>query len=713
MMRTIQNSFNSGLLSPTILGRTDIDKYRNGLEICDNFIPQVQGGVKTRQGLEYIGAYPTGDDVRLIPFVFNSEQSYMLVFTHLKMRIIKDGGFVVYPPGHASAGQIVEIATPYILAQIPDVRFTQIFDTMYFAHPDVVRRKLQRSDHHVWTWSTVVAARPSAPTIASINYSAAPGTNTRMDSYAVTAFDPGVQAESTLSSSAAVIVDNVWPAGARVSISITPLASFSGVYRVYKKQDNTGLWGLIGETEQAIAPAFVDDNIRPSSIRPSLGPVINFVDVDNAPLAVGMYQQRLFLGGHNNGPQTVIASQTAQLDQFDENSPLLDTDALNFTLFSEMSERIMHFVGMDKLIVLTSESEKILSAGGNSPAITPTSVDVRTRSRHGTTAVRPLVIGNEVLFVAKSGRRVMNLFYSLEADGYDVDELMTLNPDLFEGKQITSWAYDEDDKIIWIIASGVLYSLTYDRRQQVWAWATHSSTSGVIPPKYMSVASIKTPTGADVYFALERTIGAGKVYTVEALRSENANPVAPRQVDSYIAKTINPASITVTGLTHLIGARVSGLFYTVAPGGDGTNFDNGTPFEDLLVNASGEIILPVDAVYVVVGLPYVCTLRPVRPEMGSQGQTSQSMFKLINKVTMRVINTRGLEVSVPHNDKKIAVEPKPFIGVQTQKAPNYVTGDIELNVFGSWGKKGQIEIVQKYPLPAHVVALMAEVEYED
>jgi len=247
----------------------------------------------------------------------------------------------------------------------------------------------------------------------------------------------------------------------------------------------------------------------------------------------------------------------------------------------------------------------------------------------------------------------------------------------------------------------------------VWAWATHSTTPGAIPPKYMSVASIKTATGTDVYFALERTIGAGKVYTVEALRSENANPVAPKQVDSYIAKTISPASATVTGLTHLIGARVSGLFYTVVPGGDGTNFDNGTPFENLLVNASGQITLPVPAVYAVVGLPYVCTLRPVRPEMGSQGQTSQSMFKLINKVTMRVINTRGLEVSVPHNDKKIAVEPKPFIGVQTQKAPNYVTGDVELNVFGSWGKKGQIEIVQKYPLPAHVVALMAEVEYED
>jgi len=450
MMRTIQNSFNSGLLSPTILGRTDIDKYRNGLEICDNFIPQVQGGAKTRQGLEYIGAYPTGNDVRLIPFVFNSEQSYMLVFTNLSMRVIKGGGFVVYPPGHASAGQIVEITTPYTLAQIQELRFTQIFDTMYFTHPSVTRRKLQRVDHHVWTWSAVSDARPVAPDSASGAYTGTLGASTKTWYYAVTSVDAEGR-ESTPVFTGGVAVNDPWDAGERVQVSVFfPSGNGVSEMKLYKSRSGLdfGYVEIAGKSFSSTIGGINDDNIQPGVMGVPKGATINFGTSGNYPLAVGMYQQRMFLGGHNNGPQTVIASQTAQLDQFDENSPLLDTDALNFTLFSEMSERIMHFVSMDKLIVLTSESEKILSAGGNSPAITPTSVDVRTRSRHGTTAVRPLVIGNEVLFVAKGGRRVMNLFYSLEADGYDVDELMTLNPDIFAGKQITSWAYNKNDKII-------------------------------------------------------------------------------------------------------------------------------------------------------------------------------------------------------------------------------------------------------------------------
>lgn len=51
--RFIQNSFSSGILSPLLRGRLDINQYYQGLSTCDNFVLIPQGGVKRRPGTAY------------------------------------------------------------------------------------------------------------------------------------------------------------------------------------------------------------------------------------------------------------------------------------------------------------------------------------------------------------------------------------------------------------------------------------------------------------------------------------------------------------------------------------------------------------------------------------------------------------------------------------------------------------------------------------
>jgi hypothetical protein len=53
--RFIQASFNSGVLSPLIKGRTDIEQYYKGLEVGKNIVLIPQGGLKRRPGTDYIG----------------------------------------------------------------------------------------------------------------------------------------------------------------------------------------------------------------------------------------------------------------------------------------------------------------------------------------------------------------------------------------------------------------------------------------------------------------------------------------------------------------------------------------------------------------------------------------------------------------------------------------------------------------------------------
>ena len=52
--RFVQNNFVSGVLSPLLKGRTDLEQYYQGLEQADNFVLMPQGGIRRRPGTEFI-----------------------------------------------------------------------------------------------------------------------------------------------------------------------------------------------------------------------------------------------------------------------------------------------------------------------------------------------------------------------------------------------------------------------------------------------------------------------------------------------------------------------------------------------------------------------------------------------------------------------------------------------------------------------------------
>ena len=50
----IQDSFQTGFIGRRVRGRTSIDAYKNGLGVCNNWQPLVQGPIKLRNGSKYI-----------------------------------------------------------------------------------------------------------------------------------------------------------------------------------------------------------------------------------------------------------------------------------------------------------------------------------------------------------------------------------------------------------------------------------------------------------------------------------------------------------------------------------------------------------------------------------------------------------------------------------------------------------------------------------
>ena len=72
----MKNNFSAGELAPTLYTRTDIQQYSNGAKTLKNVIPLVEGGVRKRPGT--IFKYTISTAVRLIPFVVNSDNSFLL-----------------------------------------------------------------------------------------------------------------------------------------------------------------------------------------------------------------------------------------------------------------------------------------------------------------------------------------------------------------------------------------------------------------------------------------------------------------------------------------------------------------------------------------------------------------------------------------------------------------------------------------------------------
>ncbi|HLB68739.1 MAG TPA: ubiquitin-activating E1 FCCH domain-containing protein [Thermoplasmata archaeon] len=92
MSNVVHRSFSGGEITPAIYARVDVSRYQSGLRTCRNFFIARHGGAYNRPGTRFI--CETKDSTkqsRLIPFIFNEDQAYILEFGDLYMRIVRDG----------------------------------------------------------------------------------------------------------------------------------------------------------------------------------------------------------------------------------------------------------------------------------------------------------------------------------------------------------------------------------------------------------------------------------------------------------------------------------------------------------------------------------------------------------------------------------------------------------------------------------------------
>jgi len=131
-----QTNFTAGEISPRLVGRTDIDRYGNAAASMLNAYPVIHGGAKRRGGTRFNAAAKLSGSkkARLIPFVYSRDVAYMLEFGDSYVRVWPAGG----------GAMVVELASSYTEAMLPDIDYAQGADTMFLFHPSVPIQRLRR-----------------------------------------------------------------------------------------------------------------------------------------------------------------------------------------------------------------------------------------------------------------------------------------------------------------------------------------------------------------------------------------------------------------------------------------------------------------------------------------------------------------------------------------------------------------------------------------
>lgn len=232
------------------------------------------------------------------------------------------------------------------------------------------------------------------------------------------------------------------------------------------------------------------------------------------PATTTYSQQRQVFGGAAAKPQSFWMSTVEGFQSFAKSVPLLDDDAISYTLNSRKANQIRHFVELSKLIMLTSDGPFIIE-GGQDGLIAPGKISTKRQSASGCSHVAPLLIGSHALYIQEKGSQIRSLGYSFAEDAFIGNDLTVISSHLFsKGKKIVDWAFQTVPySVAWAVRSdGVLLGLTYMPEQEVVGWHRHE-TDG----KYESVCVITENDEDVLYLQVLRTIEGVETRFVERM----------------------------------------------------------------------------------------------------------------------------------------------------------------------------------------------------
>ena len=650
------SSFTAGEISPRLEGRTNIEKYREGLSDLTNMVVMPHGGVTRRPGTEYLGEVKSSSvKTRLIPFQFKTSDTYILEFGNQIMRVFRNDLQVLN-----SSAKTITAATK--------------------ANPGV----FTSSSHGFSDGDEVYVDSLGGMTeVNGRNYLIANSTTNTFSLQDLFGNDIDTTNFTTYTSggTATEIFEVATPYSEADLFDIRFAQSADTMYLVHPSYDIRTLTRS-------------DHNnwtFATLSITGSPSPALS--GSDNRPSCVSFFEQRLVFAGTNNNPQSIWFSKNGDYTNFTVGTAA--DDALIYTIASNQVNAIRYLSATRVLTIGTSGGEYVLTSTNDGP-ITPTTTLIRKYSNYGSASIEPVQVADVTLFVQRGARKVREFKFvgDVNTGGYNAPDMTILAEHITDGG-LTQFAYQQEpDSVVWATRTdGTLIGMTYRREEEVVAWHKHviggafSGGQAVVE----SIATLPSDSGEDeLYMIVKRTINSVTKRYVEKLKvfDFGADTTAAFFVDSGLSYS-GSATTTLSGLYHLPGESVSILA-------------NGASHPDKTV-ASGGVTLDFSVTTASVGFAFTSNLETLRIESGSVDGTSQGKPKRIHAITLRLFETVGVEVGNGADD----LDRIPFrdSSMDMDTAIPLFTGDKEIEFPGGFEDDDRIFVRQTQPLPLTVLAL--------
>ena len=149
----LKSSFAGGELSPSMYGRTDIAKYDSGAAVLRNFFVLRYGGAANRPGFKFIAQTYNNKKAVLIPFMYSTDQNYIVEITAGRCQFYTDGGIVVKEDG--TPYSIENFFTDKDLEDAAKIKYTQSADVLFIVHPAHAPMTLTRYGSLDWRFEAM------------------------------------------------------------------------------------------------------------------------------------------------------------------------------------------------------------------------------------------------------------------------------------------------------------------------------------------------------------------------------------------------------------------------------------------------------------------------------------------------------------------------------------------------------------------------------
>jgi hypothetical protein len=719
----IQTNFSTGELDPLLRARIDLAQYNNALAKATNVLIQPQGGMRRRPGLKHIAELPSsaGSGVRLVPFEFSVDDSYMLCFVDQRMYVFKDGVQITAINGGANA----YLTTSITSAMLAQLNWTQSADTMILVHPDMAPVRLVRGANDA-TWTATTITFDSIPKYAfeldshihagsKLSVSAVSGnveltaTNTnhttgtaqagssntitlKAASSATDDIYVGMFIEITSGTGAGQTrlcedyngttkVLEVHPAWTTApnNTSQYEISSFKAAavdqYVNAQPQGRARIIEVLSDTKvRAVTeyPFFSTSDIDPGKWEIEHGYENVWSGDKGWPRTVTFHEGRLYFGGSKSRPSTIWGSKIGLFFDFLPTESL-DDDAVEATLDTSSLNVIVDMISGRDLQVFTTGAEFYVPQSGTEP-ITPLTLTFKGVSRNGIkpgTRVQSLESGT--VYIQRQGKSINEFLFSDTQLTYVTQRISLLSGHLLKAPTRMSLrratSTDEGDLLMMVNdTDGTIAAFSIMRSQQITA-PSEFITDGLFKDVSVDVT--------DIYAVVKRTFNSTDKYFVELFSFDRFTDCA------FIGGSAGGVG---SGLPH-IGKSLNVICDGV-PQGNETVTSGGAVTFDRESTTSYEV-----------GLPFTVYAKTMPVEIKLQTGTRIGFKKRIVEINALVDNTQHLALN--QNPVPFRTFDNPLLNLPE---PTF-TGSKRVNGVLGYSREASIEISQSLPLKMTLLGL--------